>query len=532
MRARFQLIRTSLSNYQEHPIFLHAVNRELHDAVGKPVNAGDLLHAIRIFSIVSCQKMFCNVSQVHEIFFDQPDALRELAELSRIGRFIAHSDYGSFDEFRESRLIKFSHSKIQHPAFFDTPSKELLELPHDSMGISVSTTGHIEKNLVEWLDSNPNSSLFRTLSQNDAKNLRESEKWIAETLRNRDQKALTFDVFSQTAGGVFLKSAEGAVRRSLTETYIDSYLASFDPHCIWGFRGINHFERMKLLAGLHYRFARAVLYGTGIDETLNRVSPSDYGQLVRLLSEQSEAVAFFRLCYAELALVIDSQIADETAWHKCDAKVTASIQKIRQSSVLKPSRECHSYEDVLLNAGESVNRAKCLLKGSSQNLIQQPKQYPVLTIKDKPTEALHEQDQRSSKEPTENDKQPFWANYAVLVIIGGIASAVGVYFLLPEFFVWGFGLRLGVSIGAGLISGAIIYWFHPDNFLRRVALGGLMISTVGGISYRFKVFGIQALGDSIFEIENAFSNILIGGGFFVFFVSIVLDTYTRSRKLL
>ena len=519
------MITANLTDYQEHPVFLHAVNRELHDAVGKPINADDLLHAIRVFSIVSCQKMFCNVSQVHEVFFNNPDALKEITELSKIGRFIAHSDYGSFDEFRESRMEKFSHSRKLHPAFFDAPSKELTALPHDSMGKSVSTTGHIEKNLVGWLENDPDSSLFKTLSQNDARNLRASEEWIAETLKNRDQKALTFDVFGQTAGGVFQKNAEGAVRRSLTEAYIDSYLVSFDPRCIWGFRGINHFERMKLFAGLNYRFAQAILNGTGIDQFLNNNSQSDFGQLQRLLTEHSEQLAFFRECYAELALVIDENIGDETAWHKCDGIITASIQKLRQSSILQPTRENASYKDVLLNAGETVKKARALLEGSENKLVEKPKQYHVLLAAGETSKVQHEKCMTS--ESKDKDKQSFWASHVMLVILGGIAVTAAAFFALPEFLPLSGGARISLSIVAGLIMSAIIYWFHPDNYLRRMAFGGFALLTVGGLSYEAEIFGIQALGDSVFKIGNLPSNLMIGGGGVIFLVCIFLDTKVR-----
>lgn len=152
-----------------------------------------LLHSVRMFSILSCQRMFCNVSQVHEVFHALPSCLAELTALAKIDRFVAHSDYGSFDEFRESRLEKFAHSRAKHPAFFAKPSAELIRLPHSTMGKGISTTGHIETQLKGWIEDSE-SSLNTTLSQVDKKRLRHSEDWLERTLRLRDKKALTFDV--------------------------------------------------------------------------------------------------------------------------------------------------------------------------------------------------------------------------------------------------------------------------------------------------------------------------------------------------
>lgn len=520
-----------ISEYTDHPIFLHILNRELHDAIGKPVDIDEVLEAIQVFSVVSSQTIFCNVSQIHEILYDRSNALEEVLELSKIGRFVDHSDYGSYEEFRESRTEKFSHSAHLHPGFFLEPKPELKRLLHGSMGDAVSTTGHIHDNLMLWLESDPSSALAKTLSQNDARVLRANERWIDRTLSERDQQALTYDVFEQMASRQIERNAEGAIRRSLTELYIDSYIKSFNARCLWGFRGKNHFERSILLAGLHQHFAKMVLEQVGIAENLKKTA--HFGRLKRITSDNQDEAAHFRQGYAEFASMVDSRIDDPLSWHHCNMVITAAIQQTRSSGVLRPKKPVYSYRDMLLRAGDSLSTAAS--EGNSLRPPQSNKTYAAVT----PSMIIYAprtQIKRIAPASPHTDKNglrpsiPWYQNHIVLVVLGGILIGVASHLAWPAFFEWEQSTRWIGSILSALSGGAAIFIFHPDFFHRRMVFYGLAISAVGGFSYRLKLDGWLNQLTGSFEIGNLPSQTMIIGGLLFAGLNVFLDAKTRLKR--
>ncbi|UWR48397.1 hypothetical protein [Phaeobacter inhibens] len=521
----------NVSEYTDHPIFLHILNRELHDAIGKPVDIDEILGAIQVFSVVSSQMIFCNVSQIHEILYDQSNVLEEVLELSKIGRFVDHSDYGSYQEFRESRAEIFSHSAHLHPGFFLEPKPELKRLLHGSMGDAVSTTGHIQDNLRRWLESDPSSALGNTLSQNDARVLRANESWIDRTLSERDQKALTYDVFEQMASRQVERNAEGAIRRSLTELYIDSYLKSFNARCLWGFRGKNHFERSILLAGLHQQFATMILEQVGIAENLRKTA--HFGRLKRITSDKQDEAAYFRQGYAEFATMVDSRVEDPLSWHNCNMVITAAIQKTRSSGVLRPQKAASSYRDILLRAGDVLSTAA--REGSSQRPPQSIKTYAVATPN---TIVFAPKTQINFAAPASPDTAkdvlrpniPWYHSYVVLVALGGILIGVASHLAWPAFFDWQESTRWIASVLSVLSGGALIFIFHPDFFHRRMVFYGLVISAAGGLSYRLELDGwLNQLAGS-FEIGNLPSQTMIIGGLLFAGLNVFLDAKTRWKR--
>ncbi len=520
------------SEYTDHPIFLHILNRELHDAIGKPVDIDEILGAIQVFSVVSSQTIFCNVSQIHEIFYNNSNALEEVLELSKIGRFVDHSDYGSYEEFRESRTEKFSHSAHLHPGFFLEPKPELKRLLHGSMGDAVSTTGHIQDNLKLWLQSDPSSALGNTLSQNDARVLRANESWIDRTLSVRDQKALTYDVFEQMASRQVGRNAEGAIRRSLTELYIDSYVKSFNARCLWGFRGKNHFERSVLLTGLHLQFAKTVLEQVGIAENLRKTA--HFGRLKRITSDKQDEAAYFRQGYAEFAAMVDTRMDDPSSWHNCNMVITAAIQQTRSSGVLRPQKAAFSFRDILLRAGDALSAAA--REGISLRPPQSSRTYAAVTsstINFAPKTQINYGAPASpdtSKDASRADK-PWYNSYVVLVVLGGILIGGACHLAWPAFFEWEKSTRWIASMISALLGGGAIFIFHPDFFHRRMVFCGLAISAVGGLSYRLELDGWLNQLTGSFEIGNLPSQTMIIGGLLFAGLNVFLDAKTRWRRL-
>jgi hypothetical protein len=348
----------------QRPIFLHAINKELHDALDRTVDLDQLLASIRLFSVVSSQTMFCNISQVYELLFDKPKILDELIELEKIGRFVAPSDCSSFEEFRESRISNFSQTISRHPGFTAEPSKTLLKLPFGSLGQDFSTTKFIERTFGDWLDNRAEGKLNANLSGGDRRTLRMQEEWIGKTLVGRDQWALTFDAFESTAPRNFGATDEHAIRRALTQIYIDGYKETYSASTLWGLKGINHFEGQELHCGLNYSFAAFVLDQTGVDAFLRR--KKEYGRIHRSLFESRAELAYFREGFLSLAAALDERLANVSLWHERSSKLRAVSQRLAASGLLANNDSYSSFNDLLLHSGERLLAAgRAALDGPS-----------------------------------------------------------------------------------------------------------------------------------------------------------------------
>lgn len=516
------------SHYHEYPIFLHAINRELHDAIGRQVDRGLILQSIRMFSVLSGQTMFCNVSQIHELFFDHPEALKEITDLSNAGRFIAHSDYGSFDEFRESRVEYFEHSISKHPGFFLAPSPQLRRLPHGFLGTGFSATKDIERRLRLWLEDDPLSTLRRSLTHNDQESLQENESWLLQTLDGRDQKALTFDAFERTADGVFSRSSEGAIRRSLTEAYIEGYVDAFSARCIWAYPGISHFEKFDLYAGLHMELAVAVMNETGIHDHLRR--SKGYGLVKRLTSEQSHEIAYLREGYSILAESIDSLFDKKDPWHVCNAAVRSRIQHLKYSGALRPTSSTSGYFDLLLRAGEALHRTGTPSHGTPSH---RPRLVGDLALPSRSMPETAVPDAALANEAYDTSTKPqlrWWETHALVVVAGGLLIGLAVFLGLWLFFDTPIGQVFLLSVLATLIGGGLIFYFHPDNWYRRMALVGIVLTGFGGVSYNLTYAGGTGLSVGSVQIGSFPSDILVLGGLVITVVSIGADAYFRGKR--
>jgi hypothetical protein len=407
------------------------------------------------------------------------------------------------------------------------------------MGEDISTTDHIEKHLRLWIEGDPETVLHRTLSQTDAPVLRASEDWIYGTLDGRDKQALTFDVFEQASNGPVEKRKEGAIRRSLTDIYIDSYVTPFDARIVWGFRGKNHFESTKLLAGLNFPFAQLVLQQTGIADNLRNTA--NFGQHKRIVTDRQDAAAQFRESYAHLASAIDLTIEDPRKWHVANSKITSIAQRLRATGALKPRRTSSSYRDLLFRASEALEAATQTIASDHSSGDSRIVELNRLARLPEDSSSMSQPELRHLYRGVQNASTPksqppsqgtssWWNTHVTLVILGSALIGLTTYFSLPELFELGSRATIFVSGISSLIGGALIFWFHPDNFYRRHALYGLGIATVGGISYQFDFEAWSAFGGGSLELGNLPSTVAVFGGVLYSGASIIADAIFRSKR--
>lgn len=519
---------TSIDDYYKRPIFLHAVNRELYESVGIAVDDAQLLRSIRLFSLISSQSIFCNISQIYAVFFDHPEAQREIASLTKSSRFTAHADYGSVDEFRESRAEKFDHAKGRHPAFFLKPSPELLALPLSSMGMSAGTTTFIENQLNGLIEDRINF-LRKTLAPDDQNMIIQSEDWLNQTLKDREHKALTFDIFEQSAKATRSSSAVGAVRRALSQAYIGSYSEQFSSLCIWGYSGINRFDRLELLTGLNLRFAECIFKTTGLDRFL--LSEPDYGLYFRTRSFESEALGLFHHRYYELASSLDNNKDTTAGYFKRNSEISESIQKILQAGTLSPVRDAHNFNDLLLNASMALEKTRVKLLDVDRP-INSPKLYdlypPIGDVR--PLSGRPEHNERiavvKGQISTKNPNLTYEFATVLIPFILGIAIFAVAWF---KFEFNGLNATIAaLSVGFPIL--ALFVWFHPNFYYRRISYFGLAVCGFGSMSFQLHVEGVEGLGNSALQFGSGTSIGTMIVGFLIFCVGTFFDFWKNTNE--
>lgn len=537
------------NNYhQDRSIYLYMVNRELHDAVKKKIDINMVLSSIRLFSILSGQILFCNVSQVHEVFFNNSEVLRELIELNKAGRFIAHSDYGSYEEFRESRREKFSFTINRHPGFFENPCPELHSLSHSSMGRNLSTTSYIERSLRLFIDRDNDSSLNRTLSVGDLETLRNCSDLIQKTLNSRDQKALTFDAFERMSNNKINIREEGVIRRSLSEIYIDSYIGMFRSVCIWGFDDIAHFESFELLCAFYIKFAKFVIKETGIDDFLSR--DENYGQIKRISMEGTYELSCLRESYARLSSVIDNIFGDNNSRYSKKSSIDNLIQKISASGVMRAKKSASSYQDALLIAGESLVRSTQFIESeflrkenfpdnrldiikniekTRKHYVAVPEFSSIHAETPEKLENIHVDDIKN-----ESNFNKISGDILKKLSFNNILLVPLISYALPYVLFLFFGFdrlnSFAYSIFPAIIIFITINYFNPLNYHRRTASFILFTLLANSIDYKFKTSG-EYFGKSFsfeFGSPNNFSLSIALTIIFILLISI--DYLNRKKK--
>lgn len=483
------------TQYTAKPIFLHAVNRELHSAVGLKVSPQELLASIRMFSLISEQGLFCNVSQVQAVFYDYPEALVELTELSRLGAFVAHSDYGSMDEYRASRSEMFLHAEAQHPEYFSKPLPELLVLPLGDMGANVETTKFIESGLRDFVDENQNY-LSDSLASTDSKVLYEAADWLVGTLEAREKQALTFEVFGQSRRLDARPEAEGPVRRALSQAYIGSYATKFSPSFIWGYSGVHRFEKFELFTGLNLAYAQSIFRVTGLDSFLR--TKQSYGQFDRMNSFHSQELSLFRKSYHDLATYLDRNVNPKETHFSRNGAVRTNIQTVLETGLLQPVVRTSSFKDVLMAASAAMIKTRAHLIQKFEP-IGRPKLYHMY-----PTPVLDGLNQRSR---LQDGGAAIGGEYEVktykpwsyLVIAGVVSALLAVIMFTLMKWVWDFPIKnsavSGIFVGMAIFALALIV--NPSYFYRRIVGTGLVLITLGGWDFQFKLNG-EDLGVPVF----------------------------------
>ena len=131
-------------------MFLHFLNRELHESLGANPDWETYVRAVRLSSVVHGNVLFCNVSQVYEAASPSPAMVDEIRALSRVDAFVPHSEFERASEFIESRKAMYAHDADRYGMYFKKVPPGFADLPLAKIGPDTATTEFIRGNLLRW----------------------------------------------------------------------------------------------------------------------------------------------------------------------------------------------------------------------------------------------------------------------------------------------------------------------------------------------------------------------------------------------
>ena len=223
-------------------IFLHFINRELHNSVGLDIKPNQVHRAIRICTVASELQLLCNISQLYEALFGNEVLLNEIKELSYTSIFLAESSAPTLEEFREQRRALYYHDQTRYPMYFSpTPSSvdNISMEPFPEIGM----TQFLENTLSQF---NPVSDLHparSVITQNDLQGLAPLQGMIQNAVRKRESRGVTFALFAnELEEKVRPIAIQMPLRRLLSGLYIYHYCERHDATRMTGYPGISTFD--------------------------------------------------------------------------------------------------------------------------------------------------------------------------------------------------------------------------------------------------------------------------------------------------
>ena len=222
-------------------IFLHFINRELHDSLGIFLDTNVALEALRLATVFSDLPLLCNVSQIYEFAFQDEVLLKEIVELANNQVLDVDCGFPSFAEFHDSRRRYYQHDFSRYPMYAaERPDAIFSQFIFGTIPKVPSTTMGIQSRLESLIRENGDS--VTALRPNERWLLRRQGKSISDALSNREDAGLTYSLFPARGAQFDNPDDEMTLRRALTAAYIDHYLASLHGDILTKYPRLGYYD--------------------------------------------------------------------------------------------------------------------------------------------------------------------------------------------------------------------------------------------------------------------------------------------------
>ena len=223
------------------PIYLHFLDRELNKACGSPLNSDNVLRALNCAVYGTVSALYVGYSLLWESeALSQP--LRQYVQaLSSLGIISTLSSYSTVNEFLDSRRSMYDHVAHEYPMYFiEEPS---LLIPYNP---SIRKETHTTVELSRYLEDIGNLTSVSNIVNVNAETLLELNRPINNSIRQREDKAITYNLFSNIANGDIFIRHEYAMRRIISYAYTQYYLGLYPNSTIlYGIGGLQAFDYLS-----------------------------------------------------------------------------------------------------------------------------------------------------------------------------------------------------------------------------------------------------------------------------------------------
>lgn len=277
-------------------IFLHFINRELHDSLGIRPDPDAALRAIRLVTLFSDLPLCCNISQVYEFGYQHKGFVEEVIALSKAGVIELDCAFPSFDEFHDSRRTYYQHDFKRYPMYSVDGSNTIFSEARIQVSSQVaSTTLGIQKRIASLTHEEDRG--VAAVTPHERKTLISMGKEIRGVLENRDGAGLTFALFP--ARGIKFAAPVQAMplRRALTASYVEHYKSELSAATLSEYPHLAYYEGGSKINEVCFNleWLSQILRYSKLDEILKRMPSFGLDERIRLRHGQEHSLLIQRI---------------------------------------------------------------------------------------------------------------------------------------------------------------------------------------------------------------------------------------------
>lgn len=209
------------SALKARPVFLDFVNREASRGTGQIRDESCDIDILRTLITALPYGLSANISQLTEYSHDRPYLLKTLMKLMTAGIVDVTSSAGSMDEFLGDVQGRYSHVPDRYPFYFGGYKEfESIEIGTRN---DFSMTRMLGRSLLSYEPGNFQRDLIRA-NRNDQVAFDHGHRSVISKIFNREELAITRDLFETNIGNVQMSSAEiDAASRIVSSLYMQLY---------------------------------------------------------------------------------------------------------------------------------------------------------------------------------------------------------------------------------------------------------------------------------------------------------------------
>jgi nucleoside phosphorylase len=224
------------------PIYLHFLDRELAKASSYPLKLGNALRALNSAVYATISALFVGYSLLWESEALSQPQRRYVQELCSLGVVASLSSYSTVNEFLDSRHSMYRHVALEYPMYFHSGTD--LRTPNNP---SIRKDTHTTNELTKYFEDVDTLAVSSKLMAIKVETLLELNRPLNAAIRQREGKAITYNLFASDAKNETFLKHEYEMRRMISYGYTKYYLNLYPNSTIlYGIEGLSAFDSLAV----------------------------------------------------------------------------------------------------------------------------------------------------------------------------------------------------------------------------------------------------------------------------------------------